>query len=133
MAWGGLIFATPIGATLESLPSDYVMPSLGSSSDVQAAIVSLFPDDEHSRGRSNIRTASCWVELNYESNGSVDSLGVRSNAGETALPILQSVCNHFSARLYDNQTGDFTDFGGNASSSMADFRDFRDRNLPPSA
>ena len=133
MAWGGLIFATPPNATLESLPSDYAMPSLGSSPDVRAALENLFPDDEHSHGKSNIRTETGWVELNYESDGSVDSLSVRSNADKTALSILRSVCNRFSARLYDNQTSDFADFDGNSSSSMVDFRDFRDRNLPPSA
>ena len=133
MAWGGLIFVTPPDATLESLSSDYAMPSLGSSSDVRAAIESLFPDGEHSTGQSSIRTDTCWVELNYESDGSVKTLGVRSSADEAALSILQSVCSLFSARLYDNQTGDFADLTGNASSSMADFRDFRDRKLPPSA
>lgn len=133
MAWGGLIFVTPPDATLESLPSDYDMPSLGLSSEIHSALSSLFPSDDHSQGQSNIHTDTCWVELNYESHGSVVSIGVRSNADETALSILQSVCDLFSARLFDNQTSDFADFGTQSVSSMTSFREFRDRNLPPRA
>lgn len=111
MAWGGLIFVTPPDATLDSLPSDYDMPVIGTSSEVHAALTSLFPTDDHTRGQSNIRTDTCWVELNYESDDSVVSIGVRSNADETALAILNAVCRHFAARLFDNQTSDFADFG----------------------
>ena len=131
MAWGGLIFVTPPNATLESLPSDYDMPSLGGSPEVRSALASLFPSDFHTQGQSNIRTDTCWIELNYNSDGSVVSIGVRSNADETALSILKTVCHHFSARLFDNQTGDFADFGTESISSLASFRDFRDRNAPP--
>ena len=133
MAWGGLIFVTPRDATLDSLPSDYDMPVIGTSSEVHAALNSLFPTGEHTRGQSNIRTDTCWVELNYDSDNSVVSIGVRSNADETALSILNSVCRLFAARLFDNQSGDFCDFDAETASSMAAFRDFRDRNAPPSA
>jgi len=132
MAWGGLIFVTPPDAALDALPSDYAMPTLGLSPDVRSELETLFPDDEHSLGRSSIQTDTGWIELNYESSGSVDSLGVRSNADDTALSILQTVCQHFSGRLFDNQTGDFADFDCGTTSSMANFRSFRDRNLPPS-
>jgi hypothetical protein len=134
MAWGGLIFATPLHATLDSLPNDYAMPSLGSSSDVRAVLESLFPDNRHTDGQSTARGDGYWVELNYDpNNDSVDSIGVRTNADTEALAVLELVCNRFSARLYDNQTGDFADFGGSAASSLENFRNFRDRNLPPGA
>ncbi len=131
MAWGGLIFATPPGATLDSLPSDYEMSSLGPSVEIQSALESLFPGHGHKRGQSEIQTETGWVELNYETEGDVTCMGVRSNADETVVPILQSVCYHFSARLFDNQAGDFAAPGGNSISSLADFRDFRDRNRQP--
>ena len=133
MAWGGLIFECPADSTLDSLPADYDMPSLGTSAEVNSALSSLFPSGDHFPGQCNIRTDSCWVELNYESGGSVVCIGVRSNADETALSILQSVCNFFSARLFDYQTGDFADFSTEAGASMATFRAFRDRSVAPDA
>ena len=133
MAWGGLIFVTPPTATLDSLPPDYDMPTLGTSSEVHAALTRLFPTDNHTRGQSNIRTDTCWVELNYGTDDSVVSIGVRSNADESALAILKSVCDHFAARLFDNQSGDFSDLGAETASSMATFRNFRDRNVPPNS
>ena len=133
MAWGGLIFRTPPDATLDSLPQDYSLPSLGSPSDVRHELETLLPDQTHTEGQSCIDGGGFWIELNYGSEPSIDSIGVRTNADENALTILQTACESLGARLFDNQTGDFADFSDATSSSMAAFRDFRDRNIPPSA
>ena len=130
MAWGGLIFLTPPGATLDSLPADYSLPSLGSTSDVRSTLETLLPAHKHIDGQTVIHGDAFWIELNYTPAESVDSIGVRTNADMEAMAVLKSVCHALAARLYDNQTGDFTDFADDMSSSMEQFRNFRDRNRP---
>ena len=131
MSWDGLIFRAPAGVRICDLPRDFRLESLGSQQEIRETLMGLFPDQRHTSCQSSTQGDDFFLQLNYEgpdSEGRISSIGVRSNAGDGALPALSRICKAFGARLYDNQTGDFADLDAQTRDSMRAFREFRDRN-----
>ena len=108
MSWGGLIFRAQGACSVDELPNDYKMPSLGSDTDVRDRISELFPGHNHELGHSSVCDNNCWVEFSYQQeHGIVDSVGVRSNGTDWALGAILDVAENLGAKLFDNQNGDF--------------------------
>ena len=108
MSWSGLIFRAQNACSVDELPDDYKMPSLGSENEVRDRISELFPGHNHELGRSSVCDDNCWVEFSYQQkSGIVDSIGVRSNGNDWALGAVLDVAENLGAKLFDNQNGDF--------------------------
>jgi hypothetical protein len=132
MSWDGIIFRAPAGVSACDLPSDFQVSSLGTTDEIGLVLRTLFPDCDHRHGQSCIEGDDFWLELNFRSQNDskmCEHIGVRCNAGLGVIPALQSVCDAFSARLFDNQAGEFADLHADTKSSMMQFAQWRDRVL----
>ncbi|MDP1799602.1 MAG: hypothetical protein Q8K78_19060 [Planctomycetaceae bacterium] len=134
MSWDGLIFRAPEVRSVNDLPKDYVLPSLGTTEEIGTVLRELFPDQSHHHGQCCVEGDGFWLELNfgYPKDKPVrEHIGVRCNAGLGAMSVLRQVCEAFAARLVDVQTSDFADFDADTQTSMRTFAEWRDRNLSP--
>ena len=124
MAWGGLIFRSD-SSSVDDLPDDYKMPSLGSMQFVHERIAELFPNQTRKLGTSTIALESYWIELTYKPDtGAVDSIAVRCSGAPTALGYLLGVAENLGAKLFDNQNGDFVESANDPTMKL--YRDWRD-------
>ena len=128
MSWDAMLFKVPDGVTkIDELPHDYRPPLIGTTDEVHAALSSLLPDQEHRPGATSYWDGCSWIELHYdyEKTGVVDSIGVRSNGGQTAFAALKVVCVTLGLAMFDNQTGELSSFDETTHESLAAFRAFR--------
>ncbi len=132
MSWDGIIFCAPANVSINDLPSDFQMPSLGTTAEIGERLRSLFPEESHFEGQCCVKGDGFWLEFSFGYPKDVvhrDFIGVRTNAGLGVIPVLAQVCGAFNARLFDNQTSEFADLSSETESSMSEFAAWRDRNL----
>lgn len=127
-----MIIRVPDVDSVNDLPADYQLPPLGTTEEIGAVLRRVLPHGNHHWGQCSLVGEDFWLELNfgYPKEQVVRThIGVRCNAGLGVMPILKFVCDAFTARLFDNQSGDLADLSKDTQSSMQQFADWRDRNL----
>jgi hypothetical protein len=122
MAWGAILLKLPNVVRLEDLPHDYQPSAIGTPEEIHAVLKGLFPDHEHTVGTTSYYDETCYVEFNYQNDGIIDSIGIRSNAGPTALTVMKAVCDVLDVTMIDNQSGQIADFAEVTQENMEEYR-----------
>lgn len=121
----------PDGGGVEAIPKDWQPPCIGTSAEVKSAFEEALPDGKHVDGRSTVKGDGFWAEFRYgppeASSEPVTAIGIQSDAGLGAVPILKTVSEKLGCRLLDLQTGQFADFAEQTEASMNDFMELRRR------
>lgn len=131
MSWGAIMLNLPKGAKLEALPNDFQVAPIGNSEDIYAVLRELLPQQEHRLGQTSYCDETCYVELNYKKEGVIDSIGVRSNAGQNALAVMKAVCEAMDLTLIDYQSGEIADFDEITQEGMDTYHQWSNRVLQP--
>lgn len=121
MAWGAIILNLPKGTKLEELPKDFQPPPIGNADDVYAALSVLFPEHEHQLGQTRYSDETCYVEFTYEKQGVVESIGVRSNAGQNAMAVMRAVCEAMKLTMVDYQSCQIANFDEATQENMEEY------------
>lgn len=130
MSWDGIMLRVPVGVPLMDLPSDLKTSPIGSLKDVSDLLERAIPGCEHNDDGVVVDGKTFWIEFSYRLDGNsvlVDYLGVRSDAGPGAMPLMKRVCDLLDVSLFDCQTGEIADFDEHTEDSMNRFAEWRDR------
>ena len=133
MSWDAIIMRFGDAKTIDDFPADFNPPPVADIGTLKATLRRLFPDAEHHDERSLLEGDDYWLELNHgchtDESGNVSAVGVRSNAGKSAISHLRRLCDALSSRMLDIQTSEFADFSDGTENSMQSFSEWRDRAL----
>jgi hypothetical protein len=132
MAWGAGLFRLPTGVTrTDDLPQDYVPPVIGTTEEICNTLRSLFPEHTHELGETDYWDGCSNIQLHYDyqHTGVVDSIGVRSNGGETTFDVLKAICSALGLTVIDYQTGEIAQFDDETRDSLAGFQSYKKRVL----
>lgn len=130
MSWDGIMLRLPNAVALDDLPNDWKSPVIGILNEVQALLQRAFPGQQHAEGRTCVVGDEFWIEFNYRiemESGSVEHIGVRSNAGPGAMASMKRACEMLDLRMVDCQTSEIADFSDVTAESMERFAVWRDR------
>lgn len=130
MAWSGVLMRLPEVSSLTELPKDWTTPAIGTIAEVRSRLEQAFPDQRHMDGQTCIEDEEFWIEFNYRlarHGSTVESIGVRSNAGPGAMAAMKHACDVLGLRMVDCQSGEVADLSEQTESSMQEFTAWRDR------
>lgn len=109
MSWAVYAMRGPGGVRrLDDIPVDYEPPSVGSSTDVVAAVRELVPDVDTSKPSwLALRSADFDVEMTIGKGVEVRDITFYLNDGPRSIPIVMEISRKLGVTPYDTESGDF--------------------------
>ena len=126
MSWDLLVVNLPDVESIDDIPKDYVLPSLGKLENIIARIKKIIPKVDFSHSDWVILIEESFsIEFSMGTNETCDSFMLHVRGGGNAVLTISYLLKEMRLRAYDCQSGDFFTVDS-AQGSFADWQAFRD-------
>jgi hypothetical protein len=122
-----LMSVAPDIVTAEDFPDDFTS-ELGPQSQVLSTLAAILPHldlTDPTWGRLDDDGFS--IEFNIGDRDPVDAIMLHVRGGDSAIRVIQHVCEHTGWRALDTSTGDFIDSAQDPTKGLRQWRTFRDQ------
>lgn len=114
--------------SVSEIASDEQLVSLGSLSDVQSAVTSIFPNTDWSDPHWGIFSSTFGsIEFNVGKADPVQSVGLHVRAGDEIVRGILLLCGHLECQAIDLSDGSFLEQSDEPARNLQKWRAYRDQ------
>jgi hypothetical protein len=115
-------------SSVSEIASDEQLVNLGSLSDVQTAVTSIFPNTDWSDPNWGIFSSKIGsIEFNVGKADPVQSVGLHVRAGDEIVHGILLLCEHFECQAIDLSDGSFLEQSDDPARNLQKWRAYRDQ------